>query len=72
MKLFMLLNYTVYLSPDEILEPFFELNCDSNMENNDYSKYRTIRLPEIDQSNLKIFFKGHTGKARFWTHGLDA
>ena len=39
-KQFELLDNTVYLSSDEILEQFVELNCDSQMKNDAYtSKY---------------------------------
>ena len=37
-KQFTLLDYTVYLSPNEIFEPFVELASDLSMENV-YSKY---------------------------------
>ena len=38
-KQFTLLNYTVYLIPDEILEPFVEPNGDLSMENDVNSKH---------------------------------
>ena len=38
-KQFTLLNYIIYFSSDEILEPLVELNGDLSMENDDYSKY---------------------------------
>lgn len=39
-KQFELLDNTVYLSSDEILEQFVELNCDLQMKNDAYtSKY---------------------------------
>ena len=38
-KQFTLCNYTVYLKPDEILEPFDERNGDLSMENDVYSNY---------------------------------
>ena len=37
-KHFTVLNYPVYLSPDEIFEPFVEI-CDLSMEKDVYSKY---------------------------------
>ena len=49
LKRFTLINYAVYLIPDEFFEPFVEFNGDLTVEN-----VYSIRLLKIDPSNLRI------------------
>ena len=49
-KKFMLLNYTEYISPDEILELFVEVNVDLSTGYNVYSMYLNLsRLNSLVQ-----------------------
>ena len=49
LKRFTLINYAVYLIPDEFFEPFVEFNGDLTVEN-----VYSVRLLKIDPSNLRI------------------